>query len=185
MRYNDRYPEAVQRHYAQKTKKTQSQALPRFLLGVLLGLLLVIIAGTIFAYTSGLNKKNPTYRKADPPPEKFLSSKGNKEAFDAFTQVGQLRITTRAEEGKAQGEALIVSPWFTYPAGDTVLFEELSQKERKIKSIFQDYFSSRTKEELLSTDEQQIKDNLRKLINEQLVLGEIRSVYFEQYLFLE
>ena len=81
------------------------------------------------------------------------------------------------------GEIVVVSPWFTYPAGDSALFEELSQKERMAKNIVYEYFSTRTRKELLKHGEKNIKDDLLKEINSQLVLGKINGIYFSEYIF--
>ena len=47
------------------------------------------------------------------------------------------------------------------------------------------YFSGYTEKELLAKGERNVKEELCSLINEQLVLGKIKNVYFDQYLFFE
>ncbi|MBP5174723.1 MAG: flagellar basal body-associated FliL family protein, partial [Treponema sp.] len=83
------------------------------------------------------------------------------------------------------GTLLIVSPWFSYPEGDIQLFEEIAQKDRLIKTIISNYFMSYTKSDLISKGEKKIKEELRDQINDQLVLGKINSVYFDQYIFFD
>ena len=63
--------------------------------------------------------------------------------------------------------------------------EELAQKERQEKSIIIGYFSSYTKEELMAMGEQKVKEGIREKINEQMVMGQISSVYFDDYMFFE
>ena len=105
--------------------------------------------------------------------------------LDAFTELGQIRAVTKAEEGEEGGILLVVSPWFSYQSGDTALFEELAQKNRQEKAIILNYFGSYTEKELLAKGERNVKEELLSLINEQLVLGKITNVYFDQYLFFE
>ena len=44
---------------------------------------------------------------------------------------------------------------------------------------------SYTKSDLISKGEKKIKEELRDQINDQLVLGKINSVYFDQYIFFD
>lgn len=78
-----------------------------------------------------------------------------------------------------------MTPWLSYPSGDQILFEELSQKERQLKGIFASYFSSHTSRELHEKGENSIKKELMDAINAQLVMGKIRGVYFNDYIFIE
>ena len=156
--------------------------------------ILAITAGTIsaaiaiapitaFAASGGNLGKN--YRRADPDPMKMTNrSKGKEDAVDAFTDISQIRIQTRVESEDEEPAVIVVSPWFSYPAGDQQLFEELSQKERQMRGIFSGYFSSRTSKDLMDKGEVKIKEELLDEINAQLVMGKIRAVYFNDYIFI-
>ena len=101
-----------------------------------------------------------------------------------YFELGTIRITT-ASDDSTPGTILIVSPWLAYPAGDTVLFEEISRKSGAIKGIFQAYFSARTKNQLLTETEEHIESVIKDEINADLALGKISDIYFTDYLFLE
>jgi flagellar FliL protein len=53
------------------------------------------------------------------------------------------------------------------------------------KSIIADFFSNYTEKELRSMGEIQIKEQLCELLNKQFVLGQIKSIYFNDYLFIK
>ncbi|MBQ3799151.1 MAG: flagellar basal body-associated FliL family protein, partial [Treponema sp.] len=112
------------------------------------------------------------------------SSLKSKQSVSAYTELGQIRAVTKSA-GDQGGVLLVVSPWFSYPSSDIQLYEELAQKERQAKSLIIGYFSSYTKEQLLGMGEQKVKDGIRDKINEQLVMGQISSVYFDDYMFFE
>ena len=160
--------------------------LNRVLLALLLALVVILVCGTAVGLVNGKNRQGTQYRRADPSPQKVMSSSSKSDQkLDAYTELGQIRTVTKAEEGEAGGIRLVVSPWFSYQSGDTALFEELAQKNRQEKSIIMNYFSGYTEKELLAKGERNVKEELCSLINEQLVLGKIKNVYFDQYLFFE
>ena len=85
---------------------------------------------------------------------------GKEKSMNAFTDIGQLRIFTKQISEKDEQVVIVVSPWFSYPAEDKALFEELSLKERQIKSIFTNYFSALTFSEIRAKGENLIKEEL-------------------------
>ena len=153
---------------------------------VAVALVILIVMGTAIALVSGSGKKSDRWRQADPEPKKVINmSRKNGSKVDAFTDLGQIRAITKPASDESNGTLLIVTPWFSYPAGDSVLLEELYQKERQEKSIIMEYISSYTAEELKAKGEKAVKEELLGLINAQLVLGKIRAVYFNDYIFFE
>ena len=64
-------------------------------------------------------------------------------------------------------------------------YEELCQKQRKIRTIILQFFTQKTQKELFSMGEEVIKSEILKLINEELSMGKIEALYFEEYIFLE
>ena len=144
-----------------------------------------IAVATITAFAVSGGNPGINYRRADPDPMKMANkSKGKDDAVDAFTDISQIRIQTRIESEDEEPSVIVVTPWFSYPAGDQQLFEELSQKERQMRGIFAGYFSSRTSRDLLDKGEVKIKEELLDEINAQLVMGKIRAVYFNDYIFI-
>lgn len=156
--------------------------LNKILIVIIIFLVVVIVMGTIFGL---LNRKNHT-------PE-ILISQGKAESLMApadtsdvaYYELGTLRISTAGEKSEENGCIMILSPWLAYPAGDTVLFEEISRKSGAIKGIFQAYFSARTKNQLLTETEEHIESVIKDEINADLALGKISDIYFTDYLFLE
>lgn len=149
-------------------------------------LFILILTGTLIHLASGKKKISENWRKADPEPKKVINmSRRSDSKLDAYTDLPQIRAVTKPASENESGTLVIISPWFSYPAGDTVLFEELSQKERQEKAIITDYFARHTADELHKKGEQAVKTELTNLINEQLVLGKIRSVYFSEYIFFD
>ena len=156
--------------------------LDKILLAIIIFLLLVIATGTIFAL---LNRRNNT-------PE-VLISQGKAESLMApadttevtYFELGTLRISTASDKSEESGTLMILTPWLAYPAGDTVLYEEISRKSGAIRGIFQAYFSARTKNQLLTETEEHIESVIKDEINADLALGKISDIYFTDYLFLE
>ena len=164
-------------------KQTDDRTLlNKVLIAIIIFLVVVIALGTIFGL---LNRKNQT-------PE-VLISQGKAESLMApadttevtYYELGTLRISTASDKSEENGCVLILSPWLAYPAGDTVLFEEISRKSGAIKGIFQAYFSARTKNQLLTETEEHIEKVIKDEINADLALGKISDIYFTDYLFLE
>ena len=168
-----------------KMKSTQpddKNILNKVLIAIIIFLVIVIAMGTIFGL---LNRKNQT-------PE-ILISQGKAESLMApadtndvtYYELGTLRISTASDKSEENGCVMVLSPWLAYPAGDTVLFEEISRKSGSIKGIFQAYFSARTKNQLLTETEEHIESIIKDEINADLALGKISDIYFTDYLFLE
>lgn len=161
----------------------KNEALLNKTLIIIIAFLVAVIAlGTLFAV---LNKKQQT-------PE-VLISQGKAVSLMApsdsdevaYFELGTLRVSTASSDSEENGTIMVLSPWLAYPAGDTVFYEELSRKSGSLRGIFMAYFSSRTKNQLLSETEEKIEELLREEINADLALGKISDIYFTDYLFLE
>lgn len=152
---------------------------------VALSLVILLVTSTVTAFAIKKDNIGNEYRKADPSPQKVKNmSKGKEDNVDAFTDFKQIRIQTKAESEDSEPTVIVVCPWFSFPAGDQQLFEELSQKERQMRGIFVSYFSSMTSAQILSKGESLVKEELLEEINSQLVMGKIRAVYFNDYIFI-
>ena len=165
--------------------KDKFEGLPKILTGIVIVILIAIIGGSVYGLS--LRKtQGQAYRKADPSPEKVINlSKKKSKKLAAYNSLGQMRPVTKPEKNGEQGSLLIVSPWFSYPDGDVELFEEISQKDRLIKTIISNYFMSYTKTELIGKGEKKIKEDLKEQINSQLIMGKINAVYFDSYIFFD
>jgi len=158
----------------------------KILLGIIALIVVLVVTVSIIAFSEkSLAHK---YRKTDPQPEtvgKIKLSDGSSQKQAAFTQLGQLRIPLELENADGSRSTLVVSPWFAYPEDDSAFFEEINAKSRKIKAIISDYFIHKSRDQLLSSGEPKIKEELLNYINTELILGRISAVYFNEYLFLD
>lgn len=151
-------------------------------------LVLVILFGTIIGFASKKAAPGKNLRDSDPAPtvrEIENLNKGSESKIAAYTGLGTIRCITAPQDEEDIGTVVVITPWLSYPEGDTIFFEELARKRLIISGIFTNYFSSYTKNELLSRTEDKIKEELKDKINEQLSLGKILQIYFTDYIFLE
>ncbi len=157
-----------------------------FLLCIIAILIITIIAGTF----AGLSKKkNQTPQiLLQTGKARNLNEPVNSDLV-AYYEIGKIRVITEPDaSGKKSdknGTPMVISPWLAYPQEDSVFFEELARKRGVIRGIFSDYFSTHTKNQLLSETETKSVENLIERINSQLSLGKISDIYFTDYLFLD
>lgn len=152
-----------------------------------------IMVVTVVTLATHAGQPGKNLRDADPEPTPREIENLNKKLDDkiaAYTGLGTIRCITAPDpdaqdEQEKLGTVVVVTPWLAYPEGDTVFYEELARKRQVISSVFTTYFSTRTKNELLSTTEDKIKVQLMELINEQMSLGKISQIYLTDYIFLE
>ncbi len=142
-------------------------------------IVLVVLFGTAIAFVSGNASPGGNLRRQDPPPTSIANSPNSKTSV--YTQIGTLRCSTSDDPAIP----LVVSPYFPYPTDDVVFYEELFKKNLKLRSLITSYFENFTQKELLETGEQNVKQELITIINAELVLGSIDTLYFAEYIFLE
>lgn len=143
---------------------------------ILLGIItFTIIFISLFHF---LNKPNNEvkYRKIDNPIE--IQKKID---YSLFSDFGRLRTYT-CDNPQIP---VVILPFLSYQTENTFLYEELCQKQRKIKSIILQYFTQKTQEELFSLGEETVKTQILTLINNEVSMGKIESIFFEEYIFLE
>ena len=162
--------------------KDNQDLLNKILLGIIAGLILVILVGTIIGLV-GKKKNTPQVLISQGKAVSLMAPSDTDEV--AYFELGTIRVSCAAADSEESGSILILSPWLAYPAGDTVFFEELSRKSGAIKGIFQAYFSARTKNQLLTETEEKISQIIIEEINADLALGKVSDIYFTDYLFLE
>ena len=162
--------------------KDNHDLLNKILLGIIAGLLLVILIGTIIGL-AGKKKNTPEVLISQGKAVSLMAPSATDEV--AYFELGTIRISTARADSDEGGTIMILSPWLAYPAGDTVFYEELSRKSGSIKGIFQAYFSARTKNQLLTETEERISQIIIEEINADLALGKVSDIYFTDYLFLE
>ncbi len=123
-------------------------------------------------------------RRSDPASVEQI--KGADDNLSAFKEFTTLRIITMPNED-SQGNAsiLVVTPWLSYEGSDSAFYEELVSRKRLFTSFFVEYFSSRSKNALLSIGEKNIKRELLDKFNSELRLGQLSAIYFDDYIFLD
>ncbi|MBO7582989.1 MAG: hypothetical protein J6T20_04290 [Treponema sp.] len=158
------------------------------LFSIIGALVLIILFGTVIGLASRKAAPGKNLRDADPDPTPREIENLNKKLDDkiaAYTGLGTIRCITAPENEEDIGTAVVITPWLSYPEGDTVFFEELARKRLIITGIFTSYFGAYTKVELLSRTEDKIKQDILEQINEQMSLGKISGIYLTDYIFLE
>lgn len=148
------------------------------LFSLLIFLTFIIIFSTILFFTGKTDFRNKQNSHA------VVVARGQAELekeFSSFKQLGRIRISLATD---TSAQTLIITPWFSYTKDDSEFYEELSRKTKEIKNTIIKYLSSHTKEELQSMGEEKIKEELKYLINNLLVLNKIQQVYFSEYIFL-
>ena len=147
-----------------------------FLILLLCGILFVIIFVSAYFLFSKPEDKINEYRKVDNPVNLQKSVD-----YSVFSDFGRLRTFT-ADNPQIP---VVVLPFVSYKTENSFLYEELCQKQRKIKSIILQYFTQKTQTELFSMGENFVKEQILQLINNELSMGKIEALYFEEYIFLE
>ena len=154
------------------------------LYAIIIGLLIVLIIGTI---TGLANRRNSEPEVLLQQGKAVNLSKPANTDIVSYYEIGNIRIVTPSEEpeNEQEGCVLVVNPWLSYAEGDTVFYEEIARKRGVIKGICTTYFSERSKDHLLSITETKVEQELMELINAQLSLGKVQDLYFTDYIFME
>ena len=151
----------------------------RILLFSIVILFAFILLITFIAFISGNAKPAHHLRKVETTQDVLVELPTNETAY--YKQIGRIRCSTKDEKSIA----LVVEPSFEYPTNDTAFYEEIFRKNQKLTLLIKNYFEGFTKDELLEKGEQEIKITLTELINAELVLGKIGTIYLTEYMFLE
>lgn len=154
----------------------------KILYGIIAALVAVILLGTVIGLKQ---KKTQTPQVLLQQGKAVNLSKPANTEVSSYYEIGTIRIVTAGTKDSSTGSVMVVNPWLEYPEGDTVFYEEIARKRGVIKGIFSNYFSTHSKEELLTITEVNVEQELRTLINQQLSLGKIQGIYFTDYIFLD
>ena len=173
--------------------KLKLSTFDKILTAVIAFIMIAIMCVTVVTLATQRGKPGKYLRDADPDPTPREIENLNKKLDDkiaAYTGLGTIRCVTAPDSGTADeqdeaGTVVAITPWLAYPEGDTVFYEELARKRMLISGVFTTYFSSRTKNQLLSTTEDKIKAEIMDQINGQMSLGKISQIYFTDYIYLE
>lgn len=153
------------------------------LTAIVVALCALIFISSVIAIIAG-KRPGMNLRRSDPASVEQI--KGADDNLSAFKEFTTLRIITMPNED-SQGNAsiLVVTPWLSYEGSDSAFYEELVSRKRLFTSFFVEYFSSRSKNALLSIGEKNIKQELLDKFNSELRLGQLSAIYFDDYIFLD
>jgi flagellar basal body-associated protein FliL len=148
--------------------------LRRILLVLALGLVLVIAAGTVYALVL-----RPQSAPATPP----ASGSAPPASRDAavFTGLGRLRCPTAGPSPAT----VILQAAFPYFPEDRPFSEELVSRIRDFRSLTAAYFAALGAEELRAKAEDEVKAELLAQYNALLRLGQIETLYFNEFMLID
>jgi hypothetical protein len=157
--------------------------LTRVLAAVAACLVLVILAGTLYAL---FREEGAVPEEGEEPPR----SGGIPGAGTAvFTGIGRLRITAGngppTEAGSGDRAVVVLSIVFPYPPEDRPFTEELTGKIPLFRRIAREYFGALAPDQLRPLDERKAKAELLRRFNDELRLGTIGLLLFDDLMILE
>jgi flagellar FliL protein len=133
---------------------------------------LIIIGGTV--YWLFFHEKPSDYEQISVLPE--IGEIGGQ----TFTGIGRIRIST----ADPQPGMVILFVSFIYYPDDKVFSEELVLKINDFRDIISDYIGSFTLEDLQTQEEENIKHELLRRFNAVLLLGQIETLYFSDFMII-
>ncbi len=105
---------------------------------------------------------------------------GVPEPLEWFRQIPQLRGSTADEVNTTY----LVEPALGYNGANTQLTTELISRQIELTDVFNRYFRSHTRDELVGPEnEERVKAELLESVNRQLRNGAVREIVFLQYEF--
>ena len=169
---------------AEETQSTQKRV--GFLPGVLIQVLKwvgIILGAVIFIVTvvvvtvNFLNQGNVSQTRVPT----IVEDRADAAIYTWYEQIGELRGST-ADDVRT---TFIVEPFLGYDGEEEQLTTELIQRRIQLVGIFNDYFGSRTTDELEGPEnkirvEQQLLDQINRILRN----GQVRDIVFGSYQFL-
>jgi flagellar basal body-associated protein FliL len=147
------------------------------LLSLAAAIILLIIIGTVFALVRS-PAAAPVITLGTLPAE----------TQNAFTQTDDIRVYSglgRLRVPLANSSILILSISFPYSADDIAFTEELAAHVNDFRDIASGYFSSLPANSLARIDEDAAKTEILRRFNENLRLGRISALYFNDFMVLD
>jgi len=157
-----------------KEKITQYVYMTLLLIACLLILLIVI--GTI-AGLFHIGKSEPLIGSRSLPQTQHTFTQSND--IRVFSGLGRIRIPL------ADSSTMILSISFPYSADDVAFTEELAAKVGDFRAISIGYFSSLPESRLIQIDEDAAKQEILRRFNDNLRLGHIEVLYFNDLTIIE
>ena len=155
-----------------------SDKLFKLLRGIIIVLIAAIIIGTVIAVVkktkeraSGRQDEESDAGAVYIPPKEYA----------LYGDLGQLRAVTADNPPIT----VILKPFLEYKASDTAFQEELVKNKIVMRELIIQFFKQKTKREIQSLGEGNIKTEILFSINKILVLEKIEKLYFEKFIILE
>ena len=141
----------------------------RFLLALVICLALVFLGGTVYS----LLIRQENGREVSSVPDR------------TFTGIGRLRCPMADSGSAGQDAVAVITVTFPYAPEDRAFSEELAARVKDFRSIVGDYILSFKTEELKKMNEDQFKNELLDRFNAVLRLGNIETLYFNDFMILD
>ncbi len=151
----------------------------RILAGILIVILLIILAGTVFALFFKPEETRSGY--SSEPQADAESDSGIFTGKGIFTGIG--RIRTKSAEPKSA--AVMITVAFPYNPHDISFSEELASKVAQFRSETSGYFEALTADELRLKTDAELQRELLARYNAGLRLGFIDVLYITDYVIIE
>ncbi|MBE6349383.1 MAG: hypothetical protein E7062_01325 [Spirochaetaceae bacterium] len=142
---------------------------------LMVSIIFIILLVTFFVYFSPANSIGKNLRKADPSTQELKKDNIHTLFFE------RLRSATQDEKPFS----VIISPYLAYTKTDSAFEEELNKKKRHLQTLIVQFFQTKSYKELKNLSELTIKSILKEKINEQLIMGTIDDVYFDEYIIFD
>jgi len=161
-------------------KYTLPQIINLVLLCIIGFMILILIAGTIYAFARS-SDSNPliTPGNSEITEDSLHSIFSPNNDIRVFAGIGRLRIPL------VNSSTMVLSIAFPYSANDIAFTEELAAKIDDFKTIAINYFSSLPADKLINMDEETAKNDILRLYNSDLRLGRIEALYFSDMMIIE
>ena len=139
-------------------------------------ILIAIIASSAIFFAVQAKKQQRIIQQIQSPKTEIPQAK---QMF--YNDFGRLRTFTKDE----QNIPLVITPIIAVAIDNKPLYEEICVKKGKLQSLIVRYFNDKTKEEILQIGDITIKAQLKRMIDENLSMGQIDELYFDEFLFLD
>ena len=141
-------------------------------------LFFLLVLGSIYAFVRSSGSE-PLFRLGRPAETTVRETAIPTGETRVFSGLGRLRIPL------VNSSTLILSIAYPYSANDAAFAEELAAKIGDFRAIASGYFSALPAERVIQFDEDTIKQELLRRLNENLRLGRISELYFSDFMIID
>lgn len=141
-----------------------------FLIYLIVFLVVLIISGTLIVF---LRKDNSSLKSEAPVYSAHVLREG-KAIYSEFKQI-------RTISADKEPATIVLNPFLEYDAGNIPLREEIVQKKEVLKNVITSWFLQRSWYNIETQKESDIKKALLIEINNNLKMGHISAIYFEEF----